>query len=126
MAMMMRRGKKAKASKHGAGQTPAAMSFSGLVRTLVKRPVRDRAGRKVLYAEILKRFKGVLERRAHVSHEFKRPLAAICSALELLTEDAGNRLNAQERFFIDVSLKNARKLSRDIDEKLELASPAHR
>lgn len=58
---------------------------------------------------------------SHVTHELKAPLAAVCSALEIVTEKAGGKLSHEELKFLDISLKNARQLGQMIGEILDFS-----
>ncbi|MFH2202278.1 MAG: PAS domain-containing sensor histidine kinase [Elusimicrobiota bacterium] len=58
---------------------------------------------------------------SHVTHELKAPLSSICSALEILADMAGGRLQKQERKFLDISRRNGARLKSMIDEILDFS-----
>jgi len=48
---------------------------------------------------------------SRVTHDLQSPLSSISSALEMLTEVAGERLSEDENNFLNISLRNSRRLS---------------
>ena len=47
---------------------------------------------------------------SRVTHDLQSPLASISSALEMLTESAGTRLDPTENKFLDISIRNSHRL----------------
>ncbi|HNW45040.1 MAG TPA: ATP-binding protein [Elusimicrobiales bacterium] len=47
---------------------------------------------------------------SRVTHDLQSPLASISSALEMLTESAASRLDTTENKFLDISIRNSRRL----------------
>ena len=58
---------------------------------------------------------------SHVTHELRAPLAAICSALEIVSEKSAMKLSPEEQRFIQISLKNTRNLRQMVGEILDFS-----
>lgn len=58
---------------------------------------------------------------SRVTHDLQAPLSSIYAALELLTENATAKLTPDEVGFLDISLKNTRRLSKMIREILDFS-----
>jgi signal transduction histidine kinase len=58
---------------------------------------------------------------ANITHDLKAPLASISSALEVLTESLGPRLQGEEGEFLDICTRNCRALRQMIDEVLDFS-----
>jgi len=57
---------------------------------------------------------------SNVSHELKTPMISVMGYLGMLLKDKAGRLNEQQRRFLETSHKNLLKLSKNIDDLLDL------
>ncbi|MBM3254027.1 MAG: GAF domain-containing protein [Candidatus Omnitrophica bacterium] len=58
---------------------------------------------------------------ANVSHELRSPLASIKESVSLLLDEVSGALNSEQRRFLEIARKNIDRLSRLIDDLLDLA-----
>lgn len=58
---------------------------------------------------------------SRITHDLQSPLSSIASALEMLTEAAGTKLDDTENKFLDISIRNSRRLSQMIKGILDFS-----
>jgi signal transduction histidine kinase len=58
---------------------------------------------------------------ATAAHEVRSPVTVVRAALQMLAEGGGGELNAEQRFMVDLALRNALNLTRQLDDFLELS-----
>jgi len=61
----------------------------------------------------------------HLSHELKTPLTALREGAELLNDEVGGRLSAQQRQVVSIMLDNSVKLQRMIEDLLDYQRALH-
>ncbi|MFC1679188.1 ATP-binding protein, partial [Elusimicrobiota bacterium] len=90
--------------------------------------VQDESGRVVGTYGVLPdvaKFKEALRLQdefvAHVTHELKAPLSAICSAIDLIDEMGRAKRGTQEQRFLDISKRNTLRLRQMIEEILDFS-----
>jgi len=58
---------------------------------------------------------------SRITHDLQSPLSSITSALEMLTDAAGNKLDTTENKFLDISIRNSHRLSQMIKGILDFS-----
>ena len=72
--------------------------------------------------EVKKRLAVAGEVSAHLAHEIRNPLAAISGSVQVLKDELG--LRGEQKDLMDIIVKESRRVSRSIEQFLNLASPA--